>query len=457
VARLRLFRTTTVRLAMLYLGLFLASVLLVLWMVYWSTAGFVTGQADEEIKSEVRTLLERWQLGGVGALAAAVAERSARGDADGIYLLTLPTATPLTGNLSSWPPEASSDGWVTFDVRERGVDGDGSGKADARAIAATLPGGFRLLVGRDMRDVDAYADRLEAVIGWSLALTLALGVLGGMFMSRAMLRRLEDVNRTARAIGAGELAQRVPVGSGGDEFDRLATTINTMLDRIQDLLSGMRHVSQGIAHDLRTPLTRLRARLELALMEEQGPADPRAVLEEAVEEVDRLLATFRALLSIAEVESGAGQEPAIPVRLDELARRVAELYEPAAEIQGVALSVEAAGPVTVMGNEQLLAQALANLTDNAVKYTPAGGRVAIAVSAESGRALAIVADSGPGIPTEERERVVKRFARLERDQALPGSGLGLSLVEAVAHRHGGRLRLEDNAPGLRAVLDLPVA
>ncbi|HYE51232.1 MAG TPA: HAMP domain-containing sensor histidine kinase [Azospirillaceae bacterium] len=458
----RLLRTTTFRLALVYLALFLGSVMLVLWTVYWSTTGFITRQADESVKAEVGALLGRWQQGGVGALASAVSERARPGGGDGLYLLVLPTFTPLTGNLNAWPREATKDGWVTFGVRASGEEGggeeggeEGARGDDARALAVTLPGGFRLLVGRDMGDIRRFRERLELVIGWSVALTLALGALGGLAMSRAMLGRLEGVTRTAAAISGGDMVSRVPVSGSGDEYDQLALTINAMLDRIEELLAGMRHVSQGIAHDLRTPLTRLRARLELALMEEDGVRDPHAVLESTIEEVDRLLATFRALLSIAEVESGAGQEPAAPVRLDDLARRVAELYEPAAELKGVVLAVDAAAPVAVPGNEQLLAQALANLVDNAVKYTPAGGRVSLSVEGTPSGARAVVADTGPGIPEAERERVRGRFARLERDQGEPGSGLGLSLVEAVAHRHRGRLLLEDNGPGLRAVLELP--
>lgn len=466
----RLLKATTFRFALIYLGLFSGSVMLVLWLVYASTAGFLAQQADGAIRDDMTALADRYRVAGLPGLAEAMADR-AMGTISSVYLLALPSGTALAGNVPAWPKGAENDGWVTLAVRDRATGAIRPG--DVRALVATLPGGYRVLVGRDLGEVRVFRARLEQVIAWGTALALVLGLAGGIIISRTWLRRLDGVTRTAEGIRGGMLVSRVPLNGSGDEFDQLAQTLNAMLDRIEDLVGGIRHVSQGIAHDLRTPLTRLRTRLELALMADPQET-PREVLEGAIEEVDHLLATFRALLAIAEVESGGGLSTG-PVRLDEVARRMAELYEAVAESQGIAFTLHPLPPVTVTGNEQLLAQALANLLDNAVKYsapTPADGaagrgdappsghvdpgRVDLSLTLTGGEVRLIVADNGPGIPPGEHARVRERFYRLDRDQTRPGSGLGLSLVDAIALRHGGHLDLGDNQPGLRAELVLPL-
>ncbi|TWB20769.1 signal transduction histidine kinase [Nitrospirillum amazonense] len=450
----RLLRTTTFRFALIYLGLFIGSVLLVLWLIYWSTAGFLAGQADTGIREDMQALADRYRTGGMASLAEAVNERG-MGNASSIYILSAGSGATLAGN-QFWPKGVDEAGWANLPVKDPSTGQVRPG--DVRALIAVLPGGYRVLVGRDLGEVRVLRERLERVIGWSMGLALVLGLMGGLAMSRVWLRRLDGVTRTAEAIREGMLVSRVPLTGSGDEFDQLAHTLNAMLDRIEALVAGIRHVSQGIAHDLRTPLTRLRTRLELALMHDTVE-NPREVLEAAIEEVDHLLATFRALLAIAEVESG-GNLPIAPVPLDTLALSTGELYDAVAEDQGITftMAVEATGPAaTVQGNRQLLGQALANLLDNALKYTPEGGHVSLTVTADGPfRVKVTVADNGPGIPAEDRERVRERFFRLDRDQARPGSGLGLSLVDAVAQRHGGTLVLSDNGPGLKAQLLLPV-
>ncbi|MDE1145731.1 MAG: HAMP domain-containing sensor histidine kinase [Azospirillaceae bacterium] len=451
----RLLRATTFRFALVYLGLFVGSVLLVLWLIYWSTAGFLAGQADTAIREDMQLLADRYRAGGMAGLAEAVNERG-MGNASALYILSSPNSSTLAGN-QFWPKGAEGPGWVNLPVKDPKTGAIRPG--DVRALIAALPGGYHVLVGRDLGEVHVLRERLERVIGWSMGLTLVLGLTGGLAMSRVWLRRLDGVTRTAEAIREGMLVSRVPLTGSGDEFDQLAHTLNAMLDRIEALVAGIRHVSQGIAHDLRTPLTRLRTRLELALMHDTVE-NPREVLEAAIEEVDHLLATFRALLAIAEVESG-GSLPIAPVRLDQLAESSGELYEAVAEAQGIAFTVSVTATeaaATVQGNGQLLSQALVNLLDNALKYTPEGGRVTLTVAPGGpGQVRVTVADTGPGIPVEDRARVRERFFRLERDQAHPGSGLGLSLVDAVAQRHGGTLVLDDNNPGLKAELLLPLA
>jgi signal transduction histidine kinase len=319
-----------------------------------------------------------------------------------------------------------------------------------------LPGGFRLLVGRDMSESEAFRSRVGDTLGWAGLLTLALGLLTAVVASRNMLRRVEAVSGTAARIMRGDLAQRVPVTGSGDEFDQLAGNLNDMLERIERLMNGMREVSDNIAHDLRTPLSRLRTRLEVALLEPPDAARYAEVMRETIAEADALLGTFNALLSITQAEAGTQRTPLEELDLAEIAGAVCELYEPVAEEAGVELAGEIERPILVRGDRHLLSQAAANLLDNALKYA-AGGPVTVAVRRAAGEALLIVADRGPGIPPEQRDKVFDRFVRLEASRSTPGQGLGLSLVRAVARLHGGGVRLEDNEPGLRAVLALPEA
>jgi signal transduction histidine kinase len=275
-------------------------------------------------------------------------------------------------------------------------------------------------------------------------------------MSRNLLRRVELVNRTSERVMAGNLSDRVPLRGSGDEFDQLAANLNRMLDQIERLMAAMREVTDDVAHDLKTPLARLRARLELALI---GPADgggQSEAIRAAIDEADRLLATFNALLGIAEAEAAAGRGRMSLLDLSEVARTAVEFYEPVAEEQGFALKLDAEPGVMIRGDRHLLSQALANLIDNALKYA-GGGRVSIRVLRLGGHAALEVADCGPGIPESDRETVFDRFVRLERSRSTPGNGLGLSLVRAVARRHGGGATLADNRPGLRAVLEFPAA
>jgi signal transduction histidine kinase len=459
---LRLVRTNAFRLAAIYLVLFAGSVLTLLFFIYWSTAGFVERQTEATLDAEVAGLAEQYQQRGLSGLVQIIAERSAgeRGDAM-IYLIADPDGRPLAGNLASWPEAATiRPGLVRFDVEIRGPGGRVVETGEARGAVFLIPGGFRLLVGRDLRDAAAFRVRVTETLGWAGLLTLALGLVGGVLMSRHMLRRVEAVSETAARIIAGDLTQRVPLAGTGDEFDQLAANLNAMLDQIARLMAALREVTDNIAHDLRTPLARLRARLEVVLIDQQADAARyEEAIRETIAEADRLLATFTALLRIAEAESGASRAGMAPLDLAALARAVAELYEPAAEEKGLVLAVEApTAPAMVRGDGHLLSQAAANLLDNALKYAPEG-RIAVAVEAdaERGEARLSVADEGPGIPPDRRDSVFDRFVRLETSRSTPGNGLGLSLVRAVATLHGGAVRLEDNAPrGLTAVLVLPL-
>jgi hypothetical protein len=284
---------------------------------------------------------------------------------------------------------------------------------------------------------------------------LALAIAGGYFMSRNLLARLDSINRKSHEIMAGDLSQRLPLTRAGDEFDTLAANLNRMLDRTERLMKGMREVTDSVAHDLRTPLNRLRNRLEGALGDLDTESREWSEIEAAVAETDRLIGTFNAILMIAEAEAGIVREAMAPVQLPVLVAGVVELYEPLAEEKGIALELAPSGAATIRGNKSLITQALANLLDNAIKYTPADGQVRVAVEDTPSGVALIVADNGPGIPDADRTRVIERFVRLEASRNSPGTGLGLSLVAAVARMHDARLELADNNPGLRATLLFP--
>ncbi len=450
----RLVRTHAFRLAALYFLVFAASVLGVLFFVYWTSAGFIERQTEATLDAEIMGLAEQYAQRGLSGLVQIVAARSAgnRGDAM-VYLVTDPGGQPLAGNLAGWPKGVPVHaGRMSFTV-EMPVRGQIE-THQARGSLILIRGGYRLLVGRDISDAAAFRKRVETTLLWAGLIALGIGLLGGVAMSRNLLRRVELVNRTSERVMAGNLSDRVPLDGTSDEFDQLAANLNRMLDQIERLMTAMRGVTDDVAHDLKTPLARLRARLELALI---GPADPGAQAEAiraAIGDADHLLATFNALLSIAEAEAGAARSRMGPLDLSEAAHAAAEFYEPVAEEKGFALSFAGDTGVTIRGDRHLISQAIANLLDNALKYA-GNGNIEIGVHRADGWAVVEVADHGPGIPEADRETVFDRFVRLEPSRSTPGNGLGLSLVRAVAHRHQGSVRLADNHPGLRVRLEFP--
>ena len=431
------------------------SVLVLLWFIYTSTAGFMERQTDETINAEIQGLAEQYSQLGLTGLIRVIKSRVAKDKAgSSVYLLTDWKFNPLAGNLPEWPKfRDTGSGW--FDATLEDTENFEPRRVRMRYFL--LPGNFHLLVGRDV-SLRLKMERLimDALI-WGLGLTVVLGGVGGLLTSRWMLKRIDVINKTSREIMAGDLTRRIPSRGAGDEFDRLAGNLNAMLDQITKLMDGVKQVSNNIAHDLRGPLNRIRAGLELSLAKSRTPEEYRAVLETTVTEIDNLLMTFNALLTIAQAESGARRQDFTDIDLTSLAADVAELYDPLAEEKGLTLTVTLAPGVTVPGNRHLLSQALANLLDNAVKYTPAGGAIALSVTAPATGPELTVADTGPGVPAEHRELVLERFARLESSRNTPGSGLGLSLVAAVAGLHQAALRLTDNAPGLRVTLAFPRA
>lgn len=448
----RLFGSSTFRLALIYMALFGASVLMLLGFIYWSTVAFMGRQTDAIIDAEIEGLAERYRVSGISGLTDLIAERLSRKPAgSSVYLLADDSLQPMVGNLDRWPAAApTTDGWLSFRLEDQASSGD---VHKARARVFRLQGGFHLLVGRDMHDLEEAQGYIIRALIWGLAVTVVLALVGGSMMSRSMVRRLETINEASREIMQGDLSRRIPTKGSGDDFDQLTDNLNSMLDRIELLMEDVRRVSDNIAHDLRTPLSRLRQHLEMLKMQNPSGEQQRESVEQALAEADGLLGTFNALLRIARIESAAQRAGFADVDLAALVRDVAELYEPLAEEKQQRFTTNVQDAVHIDGDRDLLFQAVANLVDNAIKYTPAGGQIELTLQTHGEGARIIVADDGPGIPAEARNQVLQRFFRLDTSRTTPGSGLGLSLVAAVAKLHRAQLLLTDNGPGLRVVLD----
>ena len=459
----KLFRTTAFKLTLVYLVVFSLFAAFLLAYFAWNTRRLITEQIHQTVDAEITGLSEQYRLGGIRRLVLVVDTR-ARRPGSSLYLVTTPAGEGLAGNVGSLAQGVlDSEGWTETEYRR--LDEAEGARHEAIVRVFQLPSGFRLLVGRDLEERERIYDIIIAAGRWSIALVIVLGLAGGFFVTRRVLKRVDAMTDTARTIMAGDFAGRLPMAGTGDELDRLAENLNAMLARIEALMHGLKEVSDNIAHDLKTPLTRLRNRSEEALRSSRDEAGYRAALEATIEESDALIRTFNALLMIARAESGHAREDMADFDAAAIVRDVTELYEPLAEEKGLTLSVDAAGTAPLHGNRELVSQALANLIDNAIKYVSARPQVAngaeanIVVKAlsDKDRILLTVSDHGPGIPEGDRGRAVERFVRLEQSRSEPGSGLGLSLAAAVARLHGGELRLEDNHPGLSAVIALPRA
>lgn len=465
----RLFRTTPFRLTLLFLALFAAAASAFLAYIYLATAGEATRRTDQNITREMRSLVAAYDRAGVDAVNQSLIERAAS-ERPFLYLLMKPDGARISGSIAESPIE---DAGGTVGVATRAsfsvTDFDGQGrlvKHPARGIQERLSGGEILFVGADISEDQAYVVKITRALWGAGALVIVLGLAGGLLVSRNVSRSMGALNDVVAAVRNGDFDARAAVRGARDEFDELSEGINEMLDRLQRSMAGHRHAGDAIAHDLRSPLTRLRARLESAYLDvEAGKGDAEEALAQALDDTDGVLKTFSAVLAIARLQA-AGQAPDQHL-FDpaELAADLAELYEPTCEDKGLEFGAELAKNLQVRGNREFLAQAMANLLDNAVKYTPAGGAIMLRVRRRSSGEIEFsVTDTGPGVPDEDRARVVERFVRLENSRSEPGSGLGLSLVAAVAEAHGGRLELSEGpgkvgemGPGLRVALILPRA
>ena len=465
-ALIRLLSSTPFRLSLGYMGVFVAAAALIVGFIAWRANDLLTNKVVETLEAEVTGLREQFQAGGAERLAAVIAQRAGE-PGSGLYLLVDAGGRRVAGNLDRVPPElaAGNRGSVFTYARPPPA---GRGPVTRRAVGVPLPvpGGLLLIVGRDIEDLQRFAVSMGRLGLWSIALLAILGIAGGLAVSRSVLRRIETITDTSRTIMAGDLSKRIPLDGSGDELDRLSANLNGMLARIEDLIVALREVSDNIAHDLKTPLTRLRNRAEAALTRSDGAAAYRDGLVKTIEEADDLIKTFNSLLLIARLEAGAVAESMAPIDPAAIVGDVAELYEPVAEEAGLVLETSILPGLRLLANRELVSQAVANLVDNAIKYSLEDGRartdgvvpprIRLSMARSGGTLDITVADRGPGVAPEDRARALQRFVRLEKSRSRPGSGLGLSLVAAVARLHGGSIRLEDNNPGLRAILSLPL-
>jgi signal transduction histidine kinase len=453
----KIFATSTFRLAAIYLTVFLISAGALLGYVFWNTIGLLERQTEETIRAEVQALGDQYRLRGLSGVVDVINRRMA--DETGtLYLLVNAENDRLIGNLIAMPsPRAEDSTWVDFPITKG--KGEQQVQHMAHALQVEMAGGYQLLVGRDVEELNAFRAVIKNAIYYGIGLALALGLGGGFLMSRNFLRRVDAITDASGAIMAGDLSQRMPVGGSGDELDRLAGSLNQMLAQIERLMQGMKEVSSNVAHDLKTPLTRLRARAEAALRSGKG-ADQRAALQQTIAESDKLLQTFNALLSIAQAEAGQSREGLALINVSDVLTELAELYEPLVEEAGGSIKIEQMPMLTVRGDRQLLAQAFSNVIDNAMKYGGEGQGSAlnlnIRADVDNQQAVISIADAGVGIAPENRGRVLDRFVRLDESRSKPGNGLGLSLVASVMKLHGGTVELGDAAPGLKVLLSLPL-
>ena len=451
-----LVRTTAFRLSLAYLAVFAVAAFGILGYVAWNATRILDRQIVDTIEAEIAGLAEQYRVAGIRRLVAIV-DRRGRQPGASLYLVTNFAGERITGNIGSLPPGVLNKAGQSEVDYGRAEEDTQEHRAIVRVFV--LPGGFRLLVGRDVEERGKIREVIGQAFGVSLLLLGVLGCLGGWFVTKRVLKRVEGMTGTTERIMAGDLAGRLQVAGTGDELDRLAVNLNAMLDRIGELMTGLTEVSNNIAHDLKTPLTRLRMRADQALRGTGEPAGLRRALEGVIEDSDNLIRVFNALLMIARLEAGHGNEGMGEFDAAEVARDVAELYEPLAEEVGTAIRVDVEPGLPVHGSRELVGQAVANLVDNAIKYGGGEQGAVAAVTIRADRAgdgvRLTVGDHGPGIPPGDRDRVLGRFVRLEQSRTRPGFGLGLSLASAVARLHGGSLVLNDNEPGLRAELVLP--
>ena len=442
-------RSTTFKLALVCIAIFGALVFALLGYVYWSTASFVRTRSDRAITAELAMLKKVYTSAGRSGLVAMITQRLGDQSFEGsVYLLASASFAPLAGNLADWPSTITiSSGSGGFSGRE--------GRPQLRAAFETLPDGSHLLVGKDIDELQEFSRRIKAALALSILLIFVLAGVASVSVTRRTVGRIESINATSRAIMQSGLGQRILLRGTRDEWDELAANLNSMLDRIEALMREVKQVTDNVAHDLRTPLARMRGRLEKAYNIQRNGDYDQLLIGDTLADLDGVLRMFSSLTRISQIEAYDGTAAFRPVNLVEIAREVVELFEAAAEDKGKHLKFVGDRPVLVGGDRDLLFDAIANLVDNAIKYGREAGQVIVEVKMSDGGATISVADDGPGIPVDEYPQVFKRFYRLERSRRTPGNGLGLSLVAAVARLHGAHIEMIDNAPGLQIQLQFP--
>jgi len=456
VSPARLLRTSSFRLAGLYAALFAVSACLLFGIVYWIASDSLRAQARLSVESAFAAMEAKYRAGGIEALTAEISQRIQPGRyPSNVYLLLDAGGRKLAGNMpvidvfEGWRDLPGSTGENEAAQNDFGAGPELSVLAFGRRLA---DGGF-LAIGTDMRRVAEAEEDMIRAFAWAMGAALLLALAGGIVLSRGFLRRIDDMNRTTRAIMAGDLSDRIRTGASGDELDQLAANLNEMLDRLQHLMEGLRQVSNDIAHEVRTPLSRLKQRLDAARSEARTVADYESAVDQALQDTDAALGTFGALLRIAQIESGTRRSHFAEVALSEVLQTLAMSYSAVAEDLGKRLATTIASDIHVFGDRELLTQMFVNLIENGLRHTPEGATVSIALEAGERGPVAVITDDGRGIPEQERDKVFDRFYRLDTSRNTPGSGLGLALVAAVVELHHARIRLADNQPGLRVILE----
>jgi signal transduction histidine kinase len=444
--------SSTFKLAMIAIGTFGLIAAAILSYVYLSTSSYARSRSDRAIMIEYASLQEAYGRSGRDGLIALMQQRIAdKSFADNVYLLVDPSSAVLGGNLKAWPSTGTTaGGWTAFRASEPLPKA--TNRPLLRAMLGTFPSGDRLLVGKDISDLDSFTDRIKTAALLFVALIFVVAGVASILVTRRTVGRIESINATSRAIMLSGLDKRIPLRGSNDEWDRVAENLNLMLDRIETLVGEVKQVSDNVAHDLRTPLTRMRGRLEKAYHGERIGEDDQLLIGDTIADLDAVLRIFSSITRIAQIETQARKGAFRTVNLVEIASEVVELYDAAAEQDGTRLTIVGEREVLVTGDRDLIFDAIANLVDNAIKHGRPGGQVVVANEIIEGRPVVSIADDGPGIPVEEYEHVFKRFYRLEHSRYTPGNGLGLSLVAAVARLHGARIEMLDNSPGLKLKL-----
>jgi signal transduction histidine kinase len=447
--------SSTFKLALIAIGTFGLIVSVIFGYVYLSTTAFVRSRSDRAIMAEHMDLRGVYQQSGREGLISLIRQRTTdKAFAGHVYVLADASSAVLAANLEEWPPASMvRSGWTEF--RAPGASPERTSSPLVRAMIDTFPNGDRLLVGQDISDLDLFTGQIKTAVISAVSLIFVLAGVASILVTRRTVGRIEQINATSRAIMASGLDKRIPLRGTHDEWDRVAENLNLMLERIETLMGEVKQVSDNLAHDLRTPLTRMRGRLEKAYHGQRFDEDAQALIGDTITDLDAVLRIFSSITRIAQIETGVRKEGFRTVNLVEIAHEVVELYDAAAEETGSCLTMTGRGEVPATGDRDLIFDAIANLVDNAIKHGRVGGRVVVAAETVNGIPLISITDNGPGIPADQRDQVFKRFYRLEQSRYTPGNGLGLSLVAAVARLHGARIEMCDNSPGLQFKLWFP--
>jgi signal transduction histidine kinase len=450
-------RSSTFRLALASIGVFGAAVFTLFGYVYWSTTAYVLSRSDRVVAAEDAVLQKANDSMGRDALISTIEQHIADQRLEGeAYLLADPAFAPVAGNLKVWPSALKGvDGWKSFTAAE--IKPDSLERPPLlRAKFETLPDGYHLLVGTDISDLDRFENKIETALIWSILFIFVLAGTASVSVTRRTVGRIETINSTSRAIMERDLSKRIPLRGSHDEWDQLAQNLNLMLDRIEALMGEVKQVTDNVAHDLRTPLSRIRGRLEKAYNRKRDDDNDQLLIGDTLADLDGVLRMFTSLTRISQIEATDRTAGFRPVDLSEIASEVVELFDAAVEERGGHLNVVGDQRVVVAGDRDLLFDAVANIVDNAIKHGSKTGQVTVAVTQNCGSAIVSVTDNGPGIPADQMQNVFKRFYRLERSRGTSGNGLGLSLVAAIVRLHGARVEMEDNAPGLKFRICFPL-